>query len=90
MTHPCHKAQLPKLNRAKGQVEAIGRMIEDGRYCVDIITQVQAARAALKSIELAMLQTHMSACVADALKQKDPAKKEEKLQEVTAILKKYL
>lgn len=64
-------------------------MIEDGRYCVDIITQVQAARATLKSIELAMLQTHMGACVADAQKQKDQAKREEK-REVTAILKKYL
>ena len=90
MPHPCHKSQLPKLNRIKGQVEAVGRMIEEGRYCVDIITQVQAARAALKSIELAMLETHMGACVADAARQKDAGKKQEKLQEVTAILKKYL
>lgn len=90
MTHPCHKSQLPKLNRAKGQVEAVSRMIEENRYCVDILTQVQAARAALKSIELAILQTHMGACVTEAAKQKDPAKKEEKLREITTILKRCL
>ncbi|MRN79977.1 metal-sensitive transcriptional regulator, partial [Brucella sp. 10RB9210] len=51
--HPCHSKHLSKLNRVAGQVEAIKKMINENRYCVDIMTQIKAARSALKAVELA-------------------------------------
>jgi len=88
-THPSHKNHISRLNRAKGQIEAISKMIEEGRYCIDIITQVRAARAALKSIELGILETHIGMCVASAAASKDEKKKAEKIAEVMNVLKKY-
>ena len=89
MAHPSHKNQISRLNRAKGQIEAISKMIEEERYCIDIITQVRAARAALKSIELGILETHMEMCLASASSSKDEKKKAEKIAEVMSVLKKY-
>jgi DNA-binding FrmR family transcriptional regulator len=88
--NPCHKTQLSRLNRIGGQVAAVGRMIEDGRYCVDIMTQIQAARAALTTVELDILKTHLGACVADAGSSKDTKKKDKKLEEVMNLLRKYM
>lgn len=87
--HPSHQNQISRLNRAKGQIEAISKMIEEERYCIDIITQIRAARAALKSIELGILETHMGMCVASAVSSKDETKKAEKIAEVMNMLKKY-
>jgi DNA-binding FrmR family transcriptional regulator len=87
--HPSHKAHISRLNRAKGQVEAVGRMIEEGRYCIDIITQVRAARSALKRIELDILETHMGMCVTKAASSKDEKQKAEKIAEIMNLLKKY-
>jgi DNA-binding FrmR family transcriptional regulator len=87
--NPSHKEHISRLNRAKGQIEAIGKMIEEGRYCVDIITQVRAARSALKRVELDILETHMGTCVLSAAASKDEKKKAEKIAEVMNILKKY-
>ena len=61
--HPSHKEHLGKLNRTSGQVEAVKRMIDEGKYCVGIITQIRAARSALKAIELAVLETQMKSCL---------------------------
>ena len=60
-------------------------MIENGSYCVDILTQVRAARGALKSIELAILETHMKSCLDEASHEK----KDKKIQEIMTLLKKY-
>lgn len=87
--HPSHKIHISRLNRAKGQIEAVGRMIEEGKYCIDIITQVRAARAALKRIELDILETHMGMCVSSAAASNDEKKKAEKIAEVMNVLKKY-
>ncbi len=89
MLHPSHKNHISRLNRAKGQIEAVAKMIAEERYCIDIITQVRAARAALKSIELGILETHMGACIANAVSSNDKKKKDEKIAEVIHLLKKY-
>ena len=87
-SHPCHTEQLGKLNRAIGQMEAVKKMIDEGRYCVDIMTQVKAARSALKSVELAILEKHMHSCLSDAVKNGKDAENE-KIGEIIALLKKY-
>lgn len=87
--NPSHKAQISRLNRAIGQLEAVGRMIEQGRYCVDILTQLRAARSAVKSIELEILQTHMGACMSEACASKDEQRKEQSIAEIMELLKRY-
>ena len=60
------KAQL-RLNRIEGQVRGLQRMVEEEKYCVDILTQISAVRAALKSTGMLILKRHVETCVADAL-----------------------
>jgi CsoR family transcriptional regulator, copper-sensing transcriptional repressor len=66
---------LARLRRIEGQVRGIERMVEDERYCIDVLTQVSAAKAALESVSLALLEDHMYHCVADAIKAGDGTQK---------------
>ena len=86
--HPSHKEHLGKLNRASGQVEAVKRMIDEGKYCVDIMTQIRAARSALKAIELAVLETHIKSCL-DQEFYHSPDEQHKKIEEIVMLLKKY-
>ncbi len=86
--HPSHKEHVGKLNRVSGQVEAIKRMINDGKYCVDIMTQMRAARRALKAIELAVLKTHMNSCLTQASIH-GVNEQSKKIEEIVKLLKKY-
>ncbi len=86
--HPSHKEHLGKLNRVSGQVEAVKRMIDEEKYCVDIMTQIRAARSALKAIELAVLETHMKSCLNKA-SCCDASEQSDKIEEIVALLKKY-
>ena len=90
MNHPDHRAQLPRLARVEGQVRGIAAMISEGRYCVDVLTQLQAARAALARIEREILDTHAGACVAAAAASGDPDAAAIKLAELTALLKRAI
>ena len=86
--HPSHKEHLGKLNRVSGQVEGVKRMIDEGKYCVDIMTQIRAARSALKSIELAVLETHMKSCL-DQARGHGSDEQSIKIGEILTLLKKY-
>lgn len=85
--HPSHKSQLSRLNRASGQIDGIKRMIEEDRYCVDILTQLKAVRSALKTIELSVLETHMHACLKQSAG--NDAQRDEKIDEILSLLRKY-
>jgi DNA-binding FrmR family transcriptional regulator len=89
MKHPSHENELKKLNRIAGQVEGISRMISENRYCPDIIAQVRAARAALRSVEANILETHLQHCVADAITTGNRKKSSEKIMELGELLKRY-
>ena len=71
-THAVHRADksrlVKRLNRVEGQVRGIAKMIEDDRYCVDVLTQVAAVRSALDAMALQMLRDHAHGCVQDALR----------------------
>ena len=62
---------LRRLRRIEGQVRGIARMIEDDKYCIDVLTQVSAATAALQNVALGLLEEHMGGCVVDAAKAGD-------------------
>ena len=75
---------LASLRRVEGQVRGIARMVEDDKYCIDILTQVSAATRALQSVALNLLEDHLSHCVAGAVE--DPDVLADKLAEAqTAI-----
>ena len=61
-----HAIQL-RLRRIEGQVRGLQRMVDDGAYCIDVLTQISAATKALQSVALQLLDDHLSHCVADAL-----------------------
>ncbi len=82
-----HSSELRRLSRIKGQVEGVERMILQKRYCLDIITQIKAIRSALRSLEANIIEGHMSHCVRDAIKSKDPAVVQEKIQEILMLVK---
>ena len=67
MSHPNHKEQLPSLRRIEGQIRGITKMIEDEKYCIDILDQIKAVKNALATVEGRVLKTHLKACVKDAL-----------------------
>ena len=84
--HPDHSAQLARLKRIKGQIEGVQRMIEDRRYCPDILIQTSAVRAALRSLEVTILREHVDHCVKHA--RRDSGGSAAKLEELLAIFQK--
>ncbi len=76
---------LKRLRRAEGQVRGIARMIEEDTYCIDVLTQVSAATKALESVALALLDDHLSHCVAEATSEGGDVA-EEKLREASAAI----
>ncbi|HHT25627.1 MAG TPA: metal-sensitive transcriptional regulator [Firmicutes bacterium] len=78
---------LPRLRRIEGQVRGIQRMIEEKRYCVDILTQISAVQAALRQVSLAILDEHTKGCVSRAIKED---RGEETVDELLAVIKRLL
>jgi DNA-binding FrmR family transcriptional regulator len=77
---------LARLNRVEGQVRGITRMIEEGRYCIDVLTQINAARAALAKVESEMLKTHLNHCIEGAIKSGDADDQRAKARELIELL----
>ena len=67
MNHPSHKDQLNSINRIEGQVRGVAKMIEDEKYCIDILNQIKAIRSAMSSVEGNILKKHLKACVKETL-----------------------
>ena len=78
---------LKNLNRVEGQVRGIAKMIEDERYCIDIVTQVEAARAALARIESDLLRQHLKHCVHRAMTSKNVADQERVIEEMVGVFR---
>lgn len=87
--HPDHSGELGRLSRARGQLEAVSRMIEDDRYCVDILTQLRAARAAIKKVEERILESHVRHCVTDSARKGDAAEVDARLAELFEVISRY-
>ncbi len=83
-----HKSHLARVNRIEGQVKGIKGMIEEGKYCVDILTQIKAIRSALKGLELQILEGHANHCLLNAVKLGSKKDAEEKINEIMELIKK--
>ena len=77
---------INRLRRIEGQVRGISRMVEEDRYCIDVLTQIQAARAALNRVEAEMLKDHLAHCIEAAIAGGDPAEQREKSRELIQLL----
>ncbi len=78
-----------RIRRIAGQVAGIERMIEQDRYCVDILLQVAAVRAALDNMGKLMLRAHVETCVSDAVASGRPKERKEKIQELMEVFSKF-
>ncbi len=79
-------ARIKSLNRIEGQVRGITRMVEDDRYCIDIVTQISAVRAALRRVEEVVLQEHIAHCVEKAITSGNAAEQRKVVAELMELL----
>ncbi len=83
------KPIVKRLRRIEGQVRGVSAMVEEGRYCIDILTQVQAIKAALRGVEDELLKNHASHCVEEAISDGDTAAQREKFNELVALFGRF-
>jgi DNA-binding FrmR family transcriptional regulator len=76
---------LARLRRIEGQVRGVGRMVEDDKYCIDILTQISAIISSTQSVGLLLLEDHIRGCVVDAR----PEDREERLQELNSAIERF-
>ena len=77
---------LIRLRRVEGQVRGVARMVEENRYCIDVLTQLQAIRAALSRVETEMLKDHLGHCIEGAIVSGDLAEQRKKASELIELL----
>ncbi len=77
---------LNRLSRIEGQVRGVAGMVEQDRYCIDILTQLQAVRAALSRVETELLKDHLGHCIETAITGGDPAEQRRKAGELIQLL----
>jgi CsoR family transcriptional regulator, copper-sensing transcriptional repressor len=75
-----------RLSRIEGQVRGLTRMVDDDRYCIDIVTQIAAVRAALRRVEEEILRDHVAHCVDHAIASSNKAEQRRKIEELMAVV----
>jgi len=75
-----------RLGRIEGQVRGLSKMVEEDRYCIDIVTQISAVRAALRRLEEEILKDHVAHCVEHAIKSDDKADQRRKIAELMEVI----
>lgn len=84
-----HEDQLVFLKKIEGQVRGVQKMIENKRYCVDILTQLHSIVGAILRVESKILRNHLEGCVAHAMSGKSEIKKKEKIEEVIDLITRF-
>lgn len=84
-----HEAQVIRLNRIEGQVRGISKMVQEERYCVDILTQIRSASSALARVQENIFKGHMESCVRESLTGDDPRDREAKVNEILVLLSRF-
>ena len=81
------KKSLNALKRVEGQVRGVAKMIEDDRYCIDVVTQIEAIRAALARVESDLLRQHLGHCVHRAMASPDVGERERVIDELLGVFR---
>jgi DNA-binding FrmR family transcriptional regulator len=81
-------AKINRLNRIAGQVRGVANMVEEDRYCIDILNQIQAVKSALSRVETQVLKDHAACCVAEAIASGDADEQREKFEELVELFEK--
>ena len=89
MHHAPSKSVVTRLRRIEGQVRGVSGMVEEERYCIDILTQVQAIKAALAKVEDELLKNHAAHCVEEAIRDGDAESQRQKFSELVDLFGKY-
>ena len=87
---PHKDALLKRLRRIEGQVRGLERMVEDDRYCIDVLTQIAAVETALEAVASKVLEDHVSHCVAGALASGDEAEATAKTDELLVAVNRFV
>ena len=87
--HPSHKKHMDALKRIEGQIRGIQRMVEEKRYCMDILTQLRAVSSAVGSVQNSILAKHLDTCLANAITRGSKTEKKKKVEEVVNLLKTF-
>jgi CsoR family transcriptional regulator, copper-sensing transcriptional repressor len=87
--HAQKDALIKRLHRIEGQVRGIERMVEEDRYCIDILTQIGAVSTALESLAVTILDEHANHCVADAIASGDEKAAREKTEELLSAVRRF-
>jgi DNA-binding FrmR family transcriptional regulator len=87
---PHKDALLKRLRRIEGQVRGLERMVEDDRYCIDVLTQIAAVETALEAVASKVLEDHVSHCVAGALASGDEVEATAKTEELLAAVNRFV
>ncbi len=86
MRHEIKSSCLKRLKRIEGQIRGLAKMVEDDRYCIDVVTQIGAARAALRRVEEEVLRDHVAHCVEHAISSGDKADQRRKITELMDVI----
>jgi len=86
--HPEYKKYLPRIGKMIGQLNGIKNMIDERRYCPEIINQLKAVSAASQSLQALLLEEHLESCIVNAFKANNKIEQRKKIQELTALYKK--
>ncbi|MCA1927081.1 MAG: metal-sensitive transcriptional regulator [Calditerrivibrio sp.] len=82
-----HEAMIPRLKKVEGQIRGLIKMIEEEKYCIDILQQISASIGALKSISVEIMKNHINSCVKNAILN---GSDEEKIEELTKTIYKFI
>lgn len=84
-----HEKQITYLKKIEGQVRGIQKMIEEKRYCMDIVTQIHSIIGALYRVENEIFKKHLDGCVVSALKGKSESEKQKKINEIVELISRF-
>lgn len=84
-----HEAQLVSLKKIEGQIRGVQKMIEEKRYCIDILMQLHSVIGAIQRVESEILRKHLEGCVTYAMKNKSEAERKLKIDEVIDLITKF-
>lgn len=83
------KKAVTRLKRVEGQIRGLQKMVENDRYCIDILMQTAAVVSAIHGFEDVVMEQHLNTCVTDAIRSGDPEEKREKIEEIMEVLSKF-